>query len=43
MMSGAPPGKYASLPVLEPHEVVKARILDATLTHGTSLLLPVTA
>ena len=32
-MSGAPPGKYASLPVLEPHEVVEARILDALIPY----------
>jgi Uma2 family endonuclease len=32
-MSGAPPEKYASLPVLEPHEVVKARILNALIPY----------
>jgi Uma2 family endonuclease len=32
-MSGAPPGKYVSMPVLEPHEVVKARILDALIPY----------
>jgi Uma2 family endonuclease len=30
-MSGAPPEKYASLPVLEPHELVKAHILEALI------------
>ena len=30
-MSGAPSEKYASLPVLEPHELVKGRILEALI------------
>jgi Uma2 family endonuclease len=30
-MSGAPPGKYGSLPPIEPHEVIKDRILKALM------------
>jgi Uma2 family endonuclease len=30
-MSGAPPEKYAALPVLEPHELVKGCILEALI------------
>jgi Putative restriction endonuclease len=32
-LSGAPPEKYASLPVLEPHELVKCCILDALIPY----------